>query len=1474
MNSRLRRFLCLLLSAVLLFGALPAAEVFAAETVTIRSGIDRVYGRDRYDTGFAIADAWKQVQGVDSFDTVVIACGTNFADALSGSYLANKRNAPILLVGKNNVDSVKDYLYRNLTPGGTVYILGGTSAVPAEMEEGMGMYYVERLAGKTRYETNLAILREAGTAGEDVLVCTGKNFADALSAAAVCKPILMVGDELNDVQRNFLAGVSGNLIIIGGTGAVSAGIEEELWNYGDTERVKGASRFETSVLVAERFFDDPSQAVLAYAMNFPDGLCGGALAYAMGAPIILTQTDNEDAAIAYAEENEIFGGVVLGGSSLISDNAAKKIFGVAYAVTFDTAGGTEIEPQFVRAGAAVTRPEDPQLDGYYLENWYTDEALTQVYDFSTPVSDDMTLYACWRAGEPVYRNEYYVTFLTNDEQEIAYQTQTVYAGGYAARPADPARDGYTFGGWYTDEACSEEYNFADAVNHDMVLFAGWKNPDGTDNSLYHSSSGGCTEASISGLAMNDDRSQVITTINIDHTAILYVEFIDESGYVLADYAVQTPTYCELTPVPIDVDCYLPDYFLIRATLFEKTGEQACDPYTAIEYTSAYAEFEERDADYYEAQGERVLRFSTQTGETNFGVLEEGILEIEASDDTNLATLEMIETEDSTSDNVQWNEVYTITNPDETVTNLVEGQVIAIPNTEGSTYLLKIGNIEVDEAENVVTIIPANDATLEEFYQVLKVDMAILVEDEEESGESGTTPGGRAPTVDAELFDISVCPSVSLGGDIEWKLTDAVSVTGSLTGTGKVNVKLKYDAHLFGKDYFSCSVVSELNLTLDIGVSVGIDDDPDFAQYIDKEMKLPSVNVPTPVPGLTAFFKVTIPLEWEMSAGCHFKLVSETKSGFKYDTTNGKQKVDEKSRTYSLGLEGKAEMKFGPKISLGLKYLVNVVEASVNVWAGINLAAETEIGIESTDAPSVHACGLCISGTAKWFVEVTAKLKFCIIEDILEATPINATLFSVDGWIKFLKSAPGEFYLSLINGADSQFGGRPHFGGGECPNEKYRVTIESEDADGNATTGVPVTLSKQNGDSAGSGSTTMYKYLYDGVYTASATIDRTRVVKSFVVSGDPTTVVIAPSAADGKLNGKIVDADTNSPISGASITISKDGFTFSSCTSNGSGNYTANLPAGTYKVSVTKSGYVPYSTYVEVAEGATRYLETAMLVNGENQYMGGFSGTITDAVTGYSVSDVYLEIFKGCNNTNEADYVGSLTSDYYGYFEYETIDVMGIVFGLPAGNYTVRASKDGYITNTFNVVVVAGETRGYQDATISPEMDDSEFRIVLRWGEYPWDLDSHYNGVTVDGYRDHVCYYNTWGTTANLDTDDTYSYGPETVTVTDFEYLKNGFTYSVHDYTNRYESSSTAMSNSGAYIELFRGGTLLRTFYIPTGKIGTVWNVFSMDSSGNIRDLNTFENISEPDYVGIGYTGGAYSPHTFTDAAKQKTAEVK
>lgn len=296
----------------------------------------RIAGSSRWDTAIKVADELKATLGVEKFSSIIVASGNDFADALAGSYLSTQKRAPILLSwGKGgkyaslDTDNI-NYIRSNLASGGTVYILGGTSAVPSSYEADLSGIKVVRLAGSNRYETNLAILKEAGVAdGSEILVCTGVTFADSLSAAATGKPILLVQEhngKVYGIDAAFLNGHNYTFTIIGGTKAVSDKLMKQLEAYGKTYRLAGSDRFETSVLVAEKYFYSPDTVVLAYAWNYPDGLCGGALAYAMNAPLILTMDKYESAAAQYVQSGGIDSGYVLGGANLISDATVDNIF--------------------------------------------------------------------------------------------------------------------------------------------------------------------------------------------------------------------------------------------------------------------------------------------------------------------------------------------------------------------------------------------------------------------------------------------------------------------------------------------------------------------------------------------------------------------------------------------------------------------------------------------------------------------------------------------------------------------------------------------------------------------------------------------------------------------------------------------------------------------------------------------------------------------------------------------------------------------------------------------------------------------------------------------------------------------------------------------------------------------------------------------------------------------------------------------
>ena len=293
-------------------------------------GVKRVYGDTRFQTALLQANELKEFLGVEKFDSIIVATGTNYADALSGAYLGYVKAAPILLVQNSKGDvvaDVNDYIKNNIKSGGTVYLLGGEAVVTGDVTKGLDVT-TKRLYGDTRYETNIEILKEAGVGNKEIMVCDGTGFADSLSASAAKLPILLVKRELNDTQRKYLSTLPGNdFYLVGGTGVLPTTLENELKsNYGSVERLGGADRYETSTKVAEKFFKNPEKAIVAYAMNYPDGLCGGTLAAYMNAPLLLVRDDKTAVTIKYTKANGVKSGMVLGGSTLVSDKSVRDIF--------------------------------------------------------------------------------------------------------------------------------------------------------------------------------------------------------------------------------------------------------------------------------------------------------------------------------------------------------------------------------------------------------------------------------------------------------------------------------------------------------------------------------------------------------------------------------------------------------------------------------------------------------------------------------------------------------------------------------------------------------------------------------------------------------------------------------------------------------------------------------------------------------------------------------------------------------------------------------------------------------------------------------------------------------------------------------------------------------------------------------------------------------------------------------------------
>lgn len=326
---------------------------------------------------------------------------------------------------------------------------------------------------------------------------------------------------------------------------------------------------------------------------------------------------------------------------------------------------------------------------------------------------------------------------------------------------------------------------------------------------------------------------------------------------------------------------------------------------------------------------------------------------------------------------------------------------------------------------------------------------------------------------------------------------------------------------------------------------------------------------------------------------------------------------------------------------------------------------------------------------------------------------------------------------------------------------------------------------------------------------------------------------------GILRGAISEAgEDNKYIENALIKVrSSSGLLAAEATSDNKGEYKIELNPGTYRISINKDGYIPFVSTETVEVNEEKFLETYLLVGqglpGETGFAG---GRITDALTGGNIAHIQLNIREEWGNKT-GEIVKTATTDVFGKYKVE----------LPLGYYTVEMIKDGYITNYYNIYVRSGSSLE-QHSTLVPastEMPAGELRIVLTWGETPTDLDSHLVGPTSNGLeRFHIYYsnkeYSENGVKyADLDLDDTTSYGPETTTI----YRMNStgkYNFYIHDYSNGGNYSSTAMSNSGAKVQVYKGDSLVATYNIPTNREGIYWHVFDYDAATNrIIPVNKF-----------------------------------
>ena len=284
----------------------------SGETVTVGAVVapvwnvetKRVFGADRYATSVAVSKAM-QPSGGPIFQ-LYIASGESFADALSAAPVAGSTKSPLLLTPKNSFPSATAAELRRLEPE-IITVVGGTAVISRSVERRIQQIAdawggeVSRVAGADRYETSAKLINSGAwrSPRSRIVIATGTNFADALSAAAAAgserMPVLLVDGNASSFSQTTLDALEDYepslVYVAGGHSAVSA-LAVNRWEreYGlaKVTRFSGEDRFETGELINDFFFDTNDNALIANGLSFPDALGAAPLAVSLGGPLHLS----------------------------------------------------------------------------------------------------------------------------------------------------------------------------------------------------------------------------------------------------------------------------------------------------------------------------------------------------------------------------------------------------------------------------------------------------------------------------------------------------------------------------------------------------------------------------------------------------------------------------------------------------------------------------------------------------------------------------------------------------------------------------------------------------------------------------------------------------------------------------------------------------------------------------------------------------------------------------------------------------------------------------------------------------------------------------------------------------------------------------------------------------------------------------------------------------------------------------------
>ena len=199
-------------------------------------------------------------------------------------------------------------------------------------------------------------------------------------------------------------------------------------------------------------------------------------------------------------------------------------------VTFIDQEGNEISKEEVEKGKTVTPPAVEPTEEYTLHVWSLDKAGTKIFDFSTPITSDITIYSVW------IKEKNKVTFIGLEGNEI-YQVE-VDRGEMVTPPTLESTNEYSFNGWSLNKEGTKIFDFSTPITSDTTLHSLWiKNLVDTENKLVYQEN---TDGTLTVIGVTDPFIMICS---------IPEKYEGKTITIINDYAFSELSYLHVISIP-------------------------------------------------------------------------------------------------------------------------------------------------------------------------------------------------------------------------------------------------------------------------------------------------------------------------------------------------------------------------------------------------------------------------------------------------------------------------------------------------------------------------------------------------------------------------------------------------------------------------------------------------------------------------------------------------------------------------------------------------------------------------------------------------------------------------------------------------------------------------------------------------------------------------------------------------------------